>query len=159
MNRRSSSKIVIGNEIPWAKRYPLSRGGTHHANLRENRCDIRRYWRNRGQQHGPSRSLVRLPSSLLSSSLLQLLSSLPPSPLLCLVSLLKEGVGAASTGGLFGGFRYKTNRMASVKITGQVKTPGDGPGVFLSVRVELLNVCFWHLADIKIGLANVRFRG
>src|SRR6516164_8208620 len=73
---------------------------SNHADLRENRCDIRCYWRNRGQQHGPSRSVVRLPSSVLSSSLLRLSSSLLPSSLLCLlssplpssllVSLLKE---------------------------------------------------------------------
>jgi hypothetical protein len=36
------------------------KGGTHHANLRKNGCDFRCCWRNRDQQHGPSRSVVRL---------------------------------------------------------------------------------------------------
>src|SRR5215467_4519653 len=58
-----------------------------YANLRENCRDISCYWRNRGQQYGPSRSVVRLSSSLLPSSLLCLLSSPPPSS--ALVSLLK----------------------------------------------------------------------
>src|SRR5215813_2865021 len=66
----------------------------NYAHLRENRCDIRCRWRNRGQQHCPSRSVVRLsPLSPLR------LSSSPPSPLCLLssppsssplVSLLKE---------------------------------------------------------------------
>jgi hypothetical protein len=77
---------------------------SNHANLRENRCDIRRCWRNRGQQYGARRSLVRpsssplrlssslLPSSPLRlppSSLLRLLSSPPPPSPLRLVPLLK----------------------------------------------------------------------
>ena len=80
---------------------------------RKNRCYTRRYWRNRGQQHGPSRSVVRLSSSLLPSSVLRLSSSLPPSLLRLLSSLppsllrSQELVGqlltpnfeAASTGG------------------------------------------------------------
>jgi hypothetical protein len=37
----------------------------HNANLRENRDDISCYRHNRGEQHSPSRSLVRLSSSLL----------------------------------------------------------------------------------------------
>jgi len=41
------------------------KGGTHHAILSENCCDTRRCRRNRGRQYGSSRSLVRLPSSLL----------------------------------------------------------------------------------------------
>src|SRR6516165_11940568 len=60
----------------------------HHANLRQDRCDVRRCWRNRCRQRGSSRSLVRvlfssvLPSSLwllplLSTSLLRLLPVLP----------------------------------------------------------------------------------
>src|SRR6516162_9903269 len=60
----------------------------HHANLRQDRCDVRRCWRNRCRQRGSSRSLVWLlfssvlPSSLwllplLSPSLLRLLPVLP----------------------------------------------------------------------------------
>src|SRR5215471_18664940 len=56
------------------------KGGTRHADTRKNRCDARRYRRNRGWQRGPRRSLVRLRlSSSLPPSLLRLLSSLPPS--------------------------------------------------------------------------------
>src|SRR6516165_1923588 len=50
-------------------------GGTHHANLSEDRCDVRRCWHNRCRQRGSSRSLVWLQSLLLSS--LWLLSSVP----------------------------------------------------------------------------------
>src|SRR5262249_20084095 len=50
-------------------------GGTHHANLSEDRCDSRRYRHNRCRQLGSSRSLVWLQSLLLSS--LWLLSSVP----------------------------------------------------------------------------------
>ena len=86
---------------PWFRVVSQKQRRSNHANLRENRCDIRCYWRNRGQRHCTSRSLVPssllpssplwLPSSLLPSSLLRLLSSLSPSPSLRLVSLLKEG--------------------------------------------------------------------
>src|SRR6516162_5849737 len=53
---------------------------SNHANLREDRCNIGRSWRNRSRQCGSSRSLVRpslLPSSLwlLSPSSLWLLPS------------------------------------------------------------------------------------
>src|SRR5262249_55403725 len=51
-------------------------GGTHHANLSENRRDARRSRRNRSRQRSSSRSLVRLSSLLLSS--LWLLPSVPP---------------------------------------------------------------------------------
>src|SRR5262249_20074076 len=58
-----------------------------YANLRENCRDISCYWRNRGQQYGPSRSVVRpSSSSLLPSSLLRLSTALLPSSLLCLLS-------------------------------------------------------------------------
>src|SRR5215470_10402486 len=49
-----------------------------HANLREDRCNSGRSWRNRSRQCGSSRSLVRLSSSVLPSSLWVLPS---PSPL------------------------------------------------------------------------------
>ena len=78
------------HSVPQAYRrnWKKLNGGTHHANLRQNRCDIGRYRRNRGRQFRPSRSLVRvlfssvLPSSLwllplLSTSLLRLLPVLP----------------------------------------------------------------------------------
>src|SRR5262249_8333682 len=69
-----------------------------HANLREDRCNSGRSWRNRSRQRGSSRSLVRpslLPSSLwlLSSSSLWLL----PSPsLLRLSPLLPSSLLAPS---------------------------------------------------------------
>src|SRR6516165_4039483 len=50
-------------------------GGTHHANLRQDRCDVWRCRCNRCRQRGSSRSLVWLQSLLLSS--LWLLSSVP----------------------------------------------------------------------------------
>ena len=74
-----------------------NQGRNTDANFRENRCNIRCYWRNRGQQCGTSRSLVRLPSSLLSSSL-RLPSSLLPPSLLRLIPL--KNFEAATTGGL-----------------------------------------------------------
>jgi hypothetical protein len=86
---------------PWFRVVSQKQRRSNHANLRENRCDIRCCWRDSGQQHDTSRSLVpssllpssplRLPSSLLPSSLLRLLSSASPPSSLRLVSLLKEG--------------------------------------------------------------------
>jgi len=61
---------------------------SNHANLRKNRCDIRRCRRNCSRQRGASRSLVRLSSSLLPSSLWLLPSSLPSPALLRLLPLL-----------------------------------------------------------------------
>jgi hypothetical protein len=89
------------NWRPWFRVVSRKQRRSNYANYRENRCDTGLCWRNRGQQHGTSRSLVpssllpsslRLPSSLLPSSLLRLLSSVSPSPSLRLVSLLSEGI-------------------------------------------------------------------
>src|SRR6516165_2042585 len=57
-----------------------------HANLREDRCNIGRSWRNRSRQRGSSRSLVRLLSSSLLPSSLWLLSPSLLSPSLWLLS-------------------------------------------------------------------------
>jgi hypothetical protein len=80
------------NRQPWFRVISSEPRRNNHANLRENRCDIRCYWRYRGQQHGPRRSVVRLSSSssLLPSSLLRLSSSLLPSSLLCLLCSLRS---------------------------------------------------------------------
>src|SRR6516165_10432534 len=73
---------------------------SNHANLREDRCNIGRSWRNRSRQCGSSRSLVRLSSSLLPSSLWLLSPSslwLLPSPsLLRLSPLLPSSLLAPS---------------------------------------------------------------
>src|SRR5215472_11349144 len=73
---------------PWFRVISGNQGGNNYANLRKNRCDIRRCRRNCSRQRGASRSLVRLSSSLLPSSLWLLPSSLPSPALLRLLPLL-----------------------------------------------------------------------
>jgi len=68
---------------PWFRVIWKPRRNNNHANLRENRCDFRRYRRNRSRQRSSSRSLVRLSSSEPPSSLWLL-----PSPSLLRLSPL-----------------------------------------------------------------------
>ena len=82
---------VLFMQLPTlVPRYLSKTKEEHIANLRQDRCDIGRYRRNRGRQCGSSRSLVRLSSSVLPSSLWLLPSSLlSPSLRLLSPSLLR----------------------------------------------------------------------
>src|SRR6516225_8940311 len=86
---RSLNARSCNNPTTCALQRPTRR--SNHANLREDRCNIGRSWRNRSRQRGSSRGLVRLPSSVLPSSLRLLSPSslwLLPSPSLLRLSPL-----------------------------------------------------------------------
>jgi hypothetical protein len=52
-----------------------------------------------------------------------------------------------------------TNSIEPSLLTGagQRESPGQCPGVFLLVKTQLSNVCFWHLADNSAAPTLVRF--
>src|SRR6516225_9638075 len=104
----------------------------HHANLRQDRCDVRRCWRNRCRQRGSSRSLVWLLFSSVLPPSLWLLRLLPVLP--SLLAPLAPLVLARSFLTLH---RCSGERQLSVirlLCCAQTAEPSDGTRMFSTIR-------------------------